>query len=148
VTVIMTRGLPASGKTTWAKEYVRDNPGTIRFNNDEFSYMTTGFDDGRSFEPMDASYLARMRQEAIKVSVLKGVDIVLDNTNLSAKALAEVLDFVGVHEVRFVDFKTSTLECLDRNWRRGMPIPQSVIIGMARRYYKRYDWIEPHQGSA
>lgn len=135
---ILTVGLPASGKTTWAKQYVRDNPGTIRFNNDEFSYMTTGWDDGRSFEPMDSSYLRLMRREAIKAAVFRDVDIVLDNTNLSLDAVLEADGFAPVERVYF---KADYATCISRNNARGNPIPNRVIASMAERYSSFYEWI-------
>jgi predicted kinase len=33
--LIMCKGLPASGKSTWAKEYARNNSNFIRINNDD-----------------------------------------------------------------------------------------------------------------
>lgn len=137
---ILTVGLPASGKSTWAKQYVRDNPGTIRFNNDEFSYMTTGWDDGRSFEPMDAGYLQRARRMAIEFAVLADVDIVLDNTNLSLYAHKEVRDIIGGGTLNLIEFRVSAAECIIRNDARGNPIPNDVITRMATRYSDRYDW--------
>ena len=37
--LIMTKGLPASGKSTWAKQYLDDNPGTKRVNKDDLRAM-------------------------------------------------------------------------------------------------------------
>lgn len=140
--IIMTVGLPASGKSTWAKQYVRENPGTIRFNNDEFSYMTTGWDDGRSFAPMDASYLRLMRRAAIEAAEFRGVDIVLDNTNLSPHATTEAIMSASSADIEHVFFEESYKTCLMRNDQRWNPIPNSVIEQMAKQYNDTYDWIE------
>jgi len=41
--VILTKGLPASGKTTWAKKVLKDNPGAYkRINKDELRLMLDG----------------------------------------------------------------------------------------------------------
>ena len=138
----MTIGLPASGKSTWAKQYVRDNPGTIRFNNDEFSYMTTGWDDGRSFGPMDASYLALMRRTALEHAEASDVDIVLDNTNLSPQATTEAIKAASSADIKYVYFEVDYLTCIERNTKRGEPIPNNVIEKMAEQYNHLYDWIE------
>lgn len=37
--VILTKGLPASGKTTWARQYQKDNPATVLVNEDELRAM-------------------------------------------------------------------------------------------------------------
>jgi len=36
--LIATRGIPASGKTTWAREYCLKNPNTVRVNRDDIRY--------------------------------------------------------------------------------------------------------------
>lgn len=136
--VILTRGLPSSGKSTWAKQYVRDNPGAIRFNNDEFSYMTTGWPDGRSFEPMDPSYLTLMRNYAIEAAVFRDADLVLDNTNLNPRVGREV---EWVANVEYVNFEVPVDECIRRNIIRGEPIPNHIITDMVARYGHLYDWI-------
>lgn len=140
MTMYLTLGLPASGRTTWAKQFVRDNPGTIRFNNDEFSYMTTGWDDGRSFEPMDSEYLSWMRRVAIEAASRRGVDVVLDNTNLSRYPVQEALDLYD-GPVAIIEFRVSWSECIRRNIARGEPIPNSVIDRMAKQYADKYEWI-------
>lgn len=105
--------------------------------------MTTGWDDGRSFEPMNGSYLALMRQEAIKAAVLRGVDIVLDNTNLSPRTVQEAKKFAGGQDsVEVVEFRVDWSECVRRNIARGEPISNSVINQMAQQYRHTYDWIQ------
>lgn len=39
----MCKGLPASGKSTWAKEFVAKNPNFIRLNKDDFRAMMGGY---------------------------------------------------------------------------------------------------------
>lgn len=105
--------------------------------------MTTGWDDGRSFEPMDGSYLALMRREAIKAAVFRGVDMVLDNTNLSPRTVREAEDIVRCQgSVEVVDFPVDWSECVRRNIARGEPISNKVIDRMAQQYRDTYDWIQ------
>jgi len=104
--------------------------------------MTTGWDDGRSFEPMDASYLKLMRKMAIAHAVKNQVDIVLDNTNLNPAVQKEFVVFLGTqNQLEFIDFKADWSECIRRNIARGEPIPNKVIDRMAIQYQDTYDWI-------
>lgn len=46
--LILTRGLPASGKTTWAREWVDEAPlgERVRINRDDLRMMTGGGESG------------------------------------------------------------------------------------------------------
>ena len=37
--VILCRGIQGSGKTTWAKQYCKEHPNTIRVNRDDIRQM-------------------------------------------------------------------------------------------------------------
>jgi DNA transposition AAA+ family ATPase len=37
--LIVMKGLPASGKTTWSKAYVKSHPNTVRINRDDLRLM-------------------------------------------------------------------------------------------------------------
>ena len=40
--IIITRGIPGSGKTTWAKDVVKENSNYIRINRDDLRIMLIG----------------------------------------------------------------------------------------------------------
>jgi predicted kinase len=40
--VILTVGLPASGKSTWSTNFVKENPLYCRVSRDDFRYMLSG----------------------------------------------------------------------------------------------------------
>ena len=37
--IILCRGIQGSGKTTWAKQYCKEHPNTIRVNRDDIRQM-------------------------------------------------------------------------------------------------------------
>ena len=41
-TVIFTKGLPASGKSTWAKAWAAEQPGRVRINSNDLRAMMGG----------------------------------------------------------------------------------------------------------
>ena len=40
--IILTKGLPASGKSTWAREFIKGKKDWVRVNNDELGSMLFG----------------------------------------------------------------------------------------------------------
>lgn len=144
--VIATRGLPASGKSTWAKQYAQDH-GHLRWNNDEFSYMATGIEGAGSFHLMSGDFLRKMRREfmhnAYLTSDVEG--IIIDNTNLNPKTIGEMKAMTFVDEVEVVDFTTSVEECIRRDAVRKHGVGATIIRHMADKWGHLYDWIDNDQ---
>lgn len=81
--LIICRGLPASGKTTWAKEWVmRDPEHRVRINQDDIRLML-----GKYWVSARESIVGTIQQEAVLAAMNFGVDIVIDNTNLNKKVV-------------------------------------------------------------
>lgn len=41
--VIICRGIPASGKSTWAKQFIKENKNWIRIGRDDFRHMLNSY---------------------------------------------------------------------------------------------------------
>lgn len=141
---IICRGLPASGKSTWAKEWVmRDPEHRVRINQDDIRSML-----GKYWVPAREPIVGIIQQEAILAAMSFGVDIVIDNTNLNKKVIDA---YVKVAEkfkytVEYEDFFNISLrECLRRNEIRNASLPKDaqiadeVIVGMYERYKDVYN---------
>lgn len=142
--LIICRGLPASGKTTWAKEWVMRDPNhRIRVNQDDIRLML-----GKYWVPAREPIVCAIQQETIWIGMSFGVDIVLDNTNLNK----EVVDiYVKIAEkfkytVEYEDFFNVSLgKCLRRNTTRNASLPKdmqiadTVIVDMYERYKDTYN---------
>lgn len=102
----ITRGLPASGKTTLAREYVRDNENTVRVNRDDIRYNLYGIYHG---PPIDERVVTLAQHGAIYNLLRNGVNVIVDDTNLhpyslptweklakKCSAVLEVIDLTGV----------------------------------------------------
>lgn len=131
--VFMTIGLPASGKTTWARKYVISNLITIRVNKDEIRQM---LHNGIYSEDRESLVIA-VRDSIIRRALEAGCDVIVDDTNFNPKhqmsisAIAHEYDAV----VEVKDFTDVPLEvCLERNHERGYPVPQEVIEQMYKKY--------------
>ena len=73
--LIITRGLPGSGKTTWAKA----QPGTVRVNRDELRRMMHGGHTGEGWAERQITVAQRAQIEAL---LRAGVSVICDDTNL------------------------------------------------------------------
>lgn len=132
--LVMLRGLPASGKTTWAQSWVcEDSLNRIRTNRDDLRRMCgmVGYEKTRE------RYVNLLQEEMVKKALENGMSVVVDDTNFSShreplfRRIAE--ESGATFEVK--EFDTPVRECLYRNARREKPVPEKVITDM---WYKNY----------
>lgn len=132
--LILTRGIPASGKSTWAKEWVAESPLTrARVNRDDYRAMM--FDEPvLSYEQEKA--VSAAQQAAVKALLGAGMDVVVDDTNLRAKfvkmwyALSENVEFEDFP----IDLDLALMRDDARNWEGKRSVGEFVI----RDYYNRF----------
>ena len=133
--LILTLGIPASGKTTWAKQHVTDaSTKTKRVNRDDLRMML----DVEQFNPKNEDFITKVQHKIIDISLRSGFDVVVDDTNLNAKfrlALHKIADDIGDVIVLEKAFNTPLSTCLERNAKRpeGQRVPVDVIINMAKK---------------
>lgn len=131
-TAIITRGIPASGKTTWATAWVAESPDTRgRVNRDDIRMSVFGKGHG-----VDERVITRVQDATIRALASQGMDVVVDNTNLNPRhgaRLSMLLTSLGyVVEVR--DFDVTVAEAIARDARRDRPVGADVIISFHERY--------------
>lgn len=135
--LLVLRGLPASGKSTYARELVASYPAgsVLRINNDELSLMMFGSAFGGGANT--AQLLGKLRIELVRLAFRNHYSLVIvDNTNLVAKGvdrLRRLADECGADfelDESFLDVPLAV--CLERNAGRENPIPENVIIEMSR----------------
>lgn len=135
-TIWLTTGLPASGKSTWARELVRQGDGQIiRVNLDDLRVML-GIDPACS-EPIDKELtktLHVLHDKAILAAVAAGKDVVVDNTHLVPtipKRIKKLFD--GDVQFKVQDFTDIPLyTCLYRDEHRENSVGADVIKSMAK----------------
>lgn len=147
--VIICQGLPASGKTTWAKEWVNEDPEhRVRFNRDDIRNML-----GKYWVSSREKLINSIYDNFLDEAMLNGYDIVIDNMNLNERTCKDieriVLDFndwIGLSplEIRYdVEYKKFTdvpLETLlERDSKRENPIGEKVIRDLYNRYEDKLD---------
>lgn len=130
--LLALRGLPGSGKTTYAKELA--NKGWVRVNKDDLRAML----NNSKFSKDNESYILSLRDEIIISSLVQGKNVVVDDTNLDPKHLIAfdsiASEFLSDFEIRFFDVDLQ--ECIRRNALREKPVPEKAIYAMYERYLK------------
>lgn len=128
--ILMLKGLPASGKTTHARELV--DKGYVRVNKDDLRSM---MDNGKWSKGNEERVL-RLRDQIIRVAVNSGSNVVVDDTNFEDRhreRIAALAEEDGADlEVLFID--TPLEECISRNEKRANKVPVSVIVAMHNKY--------------
>jgi tRNA uridine 5-carbamoylmethylation protein Kti12 len=137
--IILTQGIQGSGKTTWAKAWVAEDPEhRIRINNDDITSMW-----GQPFgTPGLYERLRMFRQLMITRAIQDNLDIVVDNMNLSTSSLKEVQEIVKNFDyvIEYKDFTKVPLEvCIERDSKRPNPIGEKIIKETYNKYIKNND---------
>ena len=146
--IILTRGIPASGKSTWAKqEVLKDPEHSIRINRDDLRNMS-----GKYWVPTREHYI-----EACKGIILISAmnfqfdTIIIEEMNLNPKEsrnlkgeIAMINDtFKGGKDkyvVEIKDFTNVPLDvCLERDSKRENPIGEDIIKSIFNKYRELYN---------
>ncbi len=83
--IIICKGLPGSGKTTWAKQFCEDHTDYVRVNRDELRAMR-----GLYWIPGDEAMITKWEQSCIREAVLYGKNVIIDATNFNKRFLNDL----------------------------------------------------------
>lgn len=154
-TIILTKGIPASGKDTWAGEEMRRHPNRYkRVNKDLLRAML----DGEDWSPARERFMLRVRDYAVESAIWRGFDVIVSDTNFSDKhweSMCRIAKRMGDVTVCEKYFEVSLPEALRRN--EGRPeserVPEEIIKTMHRKHVRNrkvevrsaYFPIEPYE---
>jgi predicted kinase len=140
--LIVTRGLPASGKSTWAKKWVaEDVRHRARVERDALrAMMHDSVWKGRHTEDQIVMVQYNMVYDLLK----QGISVVVSDTNLDVHTFSKWRDLAKERNLLHVTFKmqdfrdVSLEECLSRNAKRtGREfVPEDAIIRMYNQHIK------------
>src|SRR3989344_3526916 len=131
--VVLTVGLQASGKTTWAKELINKEPNKWkRVNKDDLRDMM----DIGLWSEENEKLILRVRDTIILESLRSGYSVIIDDTNLSPKHHQRISSIVGDKaDIVIKNFTDVSLEeCLRRNKDRENPLKDQIIIDTYNKY--------------
>ena len=139
--VILLKGLPGSGKSTYAKELIDKNPGKFkRINKDDLRAM---LDNGK-FSKNNEAFVLYMRNQMLIKALESTFSVIIDDTNLHIKhenAIRTIVQEFNVQQGRGknsakVVINDSFLqipieECIKRDLKRFNSVGKDVIMKMA-----------------
>lgn len=140
-TLIITRGYPGCGKTTWANQFCQASPMTTRISRDDIRFNLLGIPQaagvGTNAQEIQVS---RIHHLLVNELLASGRNVVVDDTNLQLKVARKWADAAQMVGADFVvkDFPASMELCLGRNERRrvmgGRYVPPAIIENMAKKH--------------
>lgn len=133
-TVYLLRGLPASAKSSFARDLMKREPNRWkRFCRDDLRAMI----DNNSFNSDNEDFIRQVHNRLIRTALMAGFDVIIDGTHLvpqTLKKLHHLIESIGDCKVIEKCFNISIAEAKRRNALRegAARVPDRVIEGMAK----------------
>lgn len=140
--LIFLKGLPGSGKSTWALRQVRSNTlgeqlhsrsGVVRVNKDEIRDAMR-----KEWSPKMEKEVLRIRDFKISEGLSKGLTVISDDTNFAPKHEARLREIAKKYKADFelsLTFLAVSVEtCIERDAAREFPVGEKVIRDMAAQW--------------
>lgn len=129
---IICIGVPASGKSTWSKEYLRKNPNYVRINRDDFRFMLR---DQPVTEPKIEDLITALFHQAIDAALEKKLNVIIDNTNIKRRYIDGFIAYVEHRaNIKFMVFDISLDKAIERDKNREKSVGEDVIKKMYKDY--------------
>ena len=141
--VVICKGLPASGKSTWAKnQAIKSN--VKRISRDDLRFML----DNSKYTKYNESFILNIRDYIIKQALNSEKSIVVDDTNFNNSCIERIKDIVYdfnqyrsdlcQYNIRIEFFNVDVMECIRRNAKRigNARVPHITILNMYNKYIK------------
>lgn len=142
--IIVTRGLPGSGKSTWADEYVASADNHVKVERDELRLAL--FNSYWTGKQEDEEKVTRLQEALVRSFLQEGTSVIISDTHLPDRSVKKWLKFAAELNVELVvkDFRDVPLtEVLRQNARRpirdGKTVPTAVIVDKYNRFIKGRD---------
>jgi len=134
--IIVLKGIPGSGKSTWAREYCAKNKDFIRVNRDDLRNMR-----GNYWIPKQEKLITQMVDSCIDLVLSNGYNLILDEMNLNQdrnKAReAKIKEQYPDAKFEYKFFEITLEEAIKRDLQRPNSIGEKVITNTYNKYFKK-----------
>lgn len=130
--LIILKGVPASGKSTWAREFVKGKKDWVIVNRDSLR-------EGRGdyWIPEQEKFISYLEEFHVFKALEMGFNVIIDATNLNPKTQKKWIDIAESLsvEIEWKEFTVPYDVAVERDKNRERTVGESVI----KQFYDRYD---------
>lgn len=140
--LIITRGLPSSGKTTWAMAWVAEQPDVrVRLNRNDVRRMLFGSVGGLT-DPQEKAVTASL-QSLATTHLVAGRDVVIDDKNLRPLFVLRWAKVADKARAAFSiqEFKTDIETLVERDARKPNSLKRGAIETLAKKFVRHGDFL-------
>lgn len=121
-------GIPGSGKTTYTRKFIDENPGWIRVSRDDFRFMLKNKD---ILDNKGETLVSELVNLSVRRSLLHGYNVVLDNTSVKLSIINDIVkNFNDIADIEFSVFDTPINVCIERDYEREKSVGEDIIESM------------------
>lgn len=135
--LVLLCGLPASGKSTWAKQQISEDKSFVRINRDDLRAMLANM----HFSNRNEKLVSKIRDHAIIEAIAAERNIIVDETGLNPAVRNQMKRIAEKHDYDFElkHFDKHVEECILHDAARSNPVGSKAILHMYRKY------VEPNE---
>jgi predicted kinase len=138
--LLILSGIPGSGKSTWARKFIKTNSKEwIVVNRDSIRNML-----GVYWIPNREGLVTIIEKNMITSALSEGYNVIIDATNLNPKTIAKWNELVAKFdnvEIETKKFNISLRKAIFRDWKRGLLGGRKVGRKVIKKfYYKNYHY--------
>lgn len=147
---IITRGISASGKTTWAEQHCKET-NSVNINRDDirFDLFCNGVRDWSlyKFTKQREKEVTEYQRGMIDKAAESGLDVVISDTNLNPKTVSSLTEYLTSkgYEVEIKDFHVDVMEAIKRDAKRANGVGYEVIMKQYKQYCEIHFSKDYHQ---
>lgn len=130
--VIITIGIPASGKSSKVSEFLKENKNYIKVSRDDFRYMLR---NQSITEPKIERMISKLLMISMKMAIKNNYNIIVDNTHLKEKYIKEIIKIISEYAtIEYWVFNIPLDVCIIRDSLREKYVGEDVINKMYKDY--------------
>lgn len=144
--LIILQGIPGSGKSTWARNFVKDKTDWVIVNRDSIRNMR-----GDYWIPNQERWVTEVEFYSITSALLRNLNVIVDATNMNKKTVDKLKSTVNsinktksltaeeFVNIEYKVFKIDVEEAIERDKLRDRTVGAMVIRSMYNKYKDSYD---------